>query len=150
MMKEVVIKEIGIVEATKYRRQICKVMAESHKVNFIDSDFFDSNARFEKMCDYMRLGKARVAIALEKDEFCGYMWFFCVSENRFHLNEIAVTYEKRGNHIGSKLVEYLEGLAKKSDVREIELFCMESNEAAKSFYSSKEYTTEKRLMVKRL
>lgn len=148
-MNEVVIKEIEIDEVINYKKQICKVMEESYQVNFIEDVLFDVNAKFEKMCTYMKAGKARVVVALEKKEFCGYMWFFLISENRFHLNEIAVACEKKGNHIGYRLVEYLEKIAKKSGVEQIELFCMESNEVAKSFYSSMDYLTEKRLMVKK-
>lgn len=150
MNGEIVIKEVGLADIVKFEKNIRQAMEESNAVNFPQNDSFDSKLRIMEMYKYMKTGSAKILIAFEGDEFAGYAWYFCKDVHRIHLNEIAVLKTMRGRHIGTALIRYLEDVAEYNGKEEIELFCMESNEAAGKFYAINSFHTEKRLLVKRI
>lgn len=98
--------------------------------------------------DYFNLGKANVWLALDKNRVVGYAQFFRKSNERVHLNEIAVAKEYQGKGVGSALINAVEKSAKKCGAGYVELFCNEVNTRAKIFYGMHRYLPEKHLMIK--
>ena len=106
--------------------------------------------KYYKLIDYFEQGKTNVCLAVEGKRVLGYAQYFRTDYGRVHLNEIAVAEEYQYQGIGTKLMEEVEKGSRKVSVSCIELFCIEKNERAKTFYSKNNYETEKRLMIKRL
>ena len=66
------------------------------------------------------------------------------------MNEIAVIKEAQSIGVGHRLVKKMEEFARKCDIKQIELFCMENNANAKKFYEHIGFYTEKRILVKEI
>lgn len=149
MKKEKIgVKVCNIDELIFYKEDIVNVMLESLKINF-PHQIFNGEERYQKLLLYYMDGKAEVLIALRDTEFLGYIWFFKKDKRRIHLNELAVKQSENGKGVGTLLMNYLEQYVKtKYDIKEIELFCMESNSRALEFYEKNGFCSEKRLLVK--
>lgn len=51
---------------------------------------------FDKLERYFSQGKAVVSLMFESDSLIGYVWYFKISEDTVHLNEISILPEFRG------------------------------------------------------
>ena len=149
-------EEIRIVKADseillQYEHDIENIMAFSNSVNFPDSkESFSKENRFTEMVKYVNENHAQVFVALNKNDFLGYVWLFKKSSERIHVNEIAVIPKAQKSGVGNKLLSCADEYARECNCHTIELFCMESNNAARGFYETRKYETEKRLLIKRL
>lgn len=65
-----------------------------------------------------------------------------------HISIVAVARDKGGKGIGSKLLEYSEGLAKKLDIAQISLNVFSSNQLARNIYKSKGFNEDTIFMLK--
>ena len=134
----------------QYECDIRKLMEYSYIINFNDVENAISvqKERFQKLLEYYDEGKANVVLAFVNGAFAGYAWFFQISQDRVHLNEIAVVKEFHSKGIGRQLIEFVEIYAKEHHISKVELYCMEVNDQANRFYNRNGYKTEKRLFVK--
>ncbi len=132
-----------------YKTQLADLMQESEMSNYPDMIIEPSFGaeEYEKLKQYMLSDKARVAVIIDAQTICSYVWYFILG-NRVHINEIATfkRYQNRG--FGKKLIEYVTAVSKNNCFSAVQLHVLESNKAALNLYSKLGFVTEKRLMRK--
>ena len=148
--EEIQILELNRNNFNDYMNEIKEVMEYSYSLNFPHEKELDVDNKFNKLLAYKFNGNAEIYVAVEGKCFLGYIWFFKKDNERIHLNEIAVIKEAQSIGVGHRLVKKMEEFARKCDIKQIELFCMENNANAKKFYEHIEFYTEKRILVKEI
>lgn len=78
-------------------------------------------------------GKAEVAVIEGHDEVVALCKVDVVGD-RGYLDELVVMPEHRGRGLGSRLMDWADGVFRKRDVRQVELRVVVGNESARRFY----------------
>lgn len=150
MKERIRITKASIENLTNYQSEILELMKESWRMNFPNSEINKKKIikRFENMLNYVENDEGLVLIALSKDNFLGYLWYFITDNNRIHINQIITANKFRREGIGTELINVLYTEAKKMEISEIELNVTASNEQAMNFYKKENFKAE-RILLKR-
>lgn len=139
----------SIDDLIKHKKELVEMMDYSVRVNQ-GTQKREGTAKYDKLIGYFEQGKANVWLAFAGNSLLGYAQYFKKENGRVHLNEIAVDEHAQGMGIGTELLQAVEKSATEMGTDCVELFCNEVNASAKSFYDKHLYSTEKRLLTKRL
>lgn len=131
----------------EYRIDFIKAIEYLYLEVFDDDLQLQGEFVYNKLIQYFESNSAKVYIALYKNEFAGFAWFFHVNDKRIHLNNIVVLPQFQNLGIGSNLLKKVVLYGKKHKFENIELLCYERNKSAREFYFHNHFYTEKRVLV---
>lgn len=150
------IKELNSEDIKTYYQSIMELLIDNYILNFQISRHQASNIckeKLELLEGYLHNENAVVIGAVEGSELIAFVWLYkhnFFGENRLHINHIVVSSQARGKGIGKQLIQEAEKLAIRSDIKTIDLFVSEINEAALNLYDRLGFETERRYMKKKL
>ena len=133
------------------KSQLISVMQDEENSIFSDNaNHLYGEQEFIKLQDYFMKGKAVVSLLFDRNDLIGYVWYFKISENTVHLNEISVLSKFRGGGYGQKLINEVYKFAHEHKCKYVQLHVHESNVKARNFYDKQKFVTDKRLMVRKV
>lgn len=133
-----------------HEKELLQIISNSINENHRNLPNYNEFIVYKKLITYFEQRKTNVWIALDDEKIVGYAQFFLNEKGRIHLNEIAVSKDYQHKGVGTKLLNAVESSSFDLGADTIELFCNEDNEVAKKFYENNKYSTEKRLLIKKV
>jgi ribosomal protein S18 acetylase RimI-like enzyme len=121
------------------------LLNDNMHINFTHIDNFDEfvNDSYQNMLKFLRNGSAILIGSFNKNEMIGFLWAYqreFFGEQRIHIGHIIVNVNERSKGIGTKLLNYLEKIAKEKNLNKIELITSADNENTLEFYKVKGFS----------
>ena len=107
-----------------------------------------SKEKYINMYKFISNGSANVFGAFSEEKIIGFIWFYKIKEDTFHINYFYVSEKNRNNGIGQKLLEKVYEEAKKQNIKNIELLVDINNIKAKEKYEKNGFQGQKIKMNK--
>ena len=107
-----------------------------------------SKEKYIDMCKFISNGSANVYGAFIEEKMIGFIWFYKIKKDIFHINYFYVFEKYRNNGIGQKLLEKVYEEAKKQNVKIIELLVDVNNIKAEKMYKKNGFKEQKIKMNK--
>lgn len=104
--------------------------------------------KFINMYKFMSNGSANVFGAFIEKKIIGFIWFYKIKKDTFHINYFYVSEKNRNNGIGQKLLEKVYEEAEKQNIKNIELLVDINNIKAKKKYEKNGFQEQKIKMNK--
>ena len=134
--------------ARSHQDDLARLLHENYRIGFPESAVGVEYARekIRGLIGYLERHEAIVYGAMDQGRLVGFLWGVrrqVFSATRYHINELIVSAECRGQGIGRRLVEAYVAEASRAGVDGVDLFCSKSNAAAVGFYESLGFEVER-------
>lgn len=132
------------------------LLISSYESNFSISRDFCSvivESKIKELDQYVKDQKAILLGVFNDATLVGFVWCYThdyFGKKRFHVNQIVVDKDFRGQGIAKKLLSQTEKYAAELNIKTIDLFVTEENIAAVKMYEDLEYETERRYLKKNI
>lgn len=148
--------EIQLVDreiAKKYKSDITEYLGQVLNINGILNQEEDLERIYNNMINYIEDGTAIIVGAFEGNKMLGFIWTYKIlvnNEQRFHINYFIVNEKYRNSGIGKKLMDEVCEIAKKYNIKRIELMVTSKNDGAIKFYEKQNFKQERVKLCKEI
>ena len=142
------INRIDAGQARRHEGELARLLHENYRIGFPDSDVELAYAaeKIRGLVRYLETNDAVVYGALDDGRLLGFLWGvrrMILSTPRFHINELIVAADCRGQGIGRRLVDAFVEDAARNGVDTVDLFCSKTNAGGVAFYESLGFEIER-------
>lgn len=139
--REIEIKYIREIDLLVNKNVLISLLEDNYRINFPNINGLTkfAIAGYEDMIRFKRDKTAILIGAFKGERIIGFLWAYkrnMLGENRIHIGHIIVNNDVRSKGIGTKLLNYLESIAKEEGYKKIELITTIKNEKTLKFYKT--------------
>ena len=152
-MNEILFENINVYLLEKNENEIKNLLNVVLEKNGIKSSVDNIDEIFSNMKKYIQDSSAIIIGALKNDKLIGFIWGYKLIvnlETRIHINYFVVNEGYRKHGIGNKLITELYKLARKENIKKVELMVTAKNEIATDFYKKQGFEIERVKLCKEI
>ena len=155
-LEHILVKQMTVEDVLKYKENLSNFIYDSVKMSKFEESYTKEQAvvKVSELYGYIETNRAIALGAFLDSDMVGFLWAYSYpfreDSNRFYISILHVLDNYRGFHIGKKLLDCIELIAKDRSVKKLYLHAEASNTRACKFYEENYFSKERIQYVKEL